>query len=227
MAVTTKTWSTLAAIGPVAAALGHPPLQHGAARLDAHDARAGRRRLGLQPDDVAHHDLGRVALGLAAEHRAHLAARWWPPGTSDPSRSSTVPRSGVTTPPAPGRSPRRAPPSRRRARATPIRSSASAGVRPQASGSVSTWPTGRSPPRRPAHEEQRRAVQPADVGLVLDVDRHRVGLAVAAAESGGALVLRHVAAQRELAHRPGTDSRTTLPRMKAMLAGRSASRRMR
>ena len=79
----------------------------------------------------------------------------------------------------------------------------------------------------PAHEQQRGAVEAAQVGLLVDVDGHRVGLAVAASEGRGALVLGHVAAQRQLAHRPGTDSRTMLPRKKAMLAGRSASRRMR
>ena len=67
----------------------------------------------------------------------------------------------------------------------------------------------------------------AGVGLVIDIHRDRVGLSVAAGEGGGPLVLGHVPAQRELAHRRDTDSLSTLPIMNAMLAGRSARRRMR
>src|SRR3954470_11170957 len=83
------------------------------------------------------------------------------------------------------------------------------------------------PARRPAHKQESGAVHPSDIGLIVHVNGYRIGLTVAAAEGGRPVVLSHVTTQRELSHRPGVDSRTRFPRIKAILAGRSASRRMR
>src|SRR6266850_7028417 len=80
----------------------------------------------------------------------------------------------------------------------------------------------------PAHEQERGSEPAALVRLFFDGDAHGIRLPVLAGERRGAVVLRHVAAERDLAHaRRWTASRTTLPRMKAMFAGRSASRRIR
>ena len=187
---------------------------------------SGAVGVGLEPHPVAHDHPGGVALGLAGEHRADLAV-----GGGDAVDRPVALEHGAEE--------RRHHSAGARAMASSSaaftsysesalsRSAASASVRPQASVSVSTWPDGPVARRRPAHEQQRRAVEPAQVRLLVHVDGHRVRLAVAASEGRGPLVLGHVAAQRQLAHRPGTDSRTMLPRRKAMLAGRSASRRMR
>ena len=174
-----------------AAALGHPALEQRRAGLDADDAHAASPSgSGSSRTRSPTTTRGVSRFALPAEHRADLAVV----------RCAT--RYDRPVPLQHGAEQRRHHSAGARAIASSSaaltsysdsalsRSSASAAVRPQASVSVSTWPTGRSPAGRPAHEQQRGAVQPAHVGLVLDVDRHRVRLAVAAAEGGRALVLR-------------------------------------
>jgi len=63
--------------------------------------------------------------------------------------------------------------------------------------------------------------------LVIHEDAHRIGVPVRAPKGGRPPVGGHVAAEGKVGHRRFTDSRTMLPSMNAMLAGRSARRRMR
>ena len=81
----------------------------------------------------------------------------------------------------------------------------------------------------PTHEQQRRAEAPGGIGIVVDEGGNGVGRAIGAAECRGALVDPQIPAQRPVvfAQRRRSDSRTTLPRMKPMFAGRSARRRIR
>ena len=80
----------------------------------------------------------------------------------------------------------------------------------------------------PPHEEQRGAEATAFVGVVVHVEPYGIGVAIAPTEGGRAPMLGHVSAEGGF-HQlfKASVSRTTLPKMKTMLAGRSASRRMR
>src|SRR5437660_7446347 len=82
--------------------------------------------------------------------------------------------------------------------------------------------------RFPANEQQRRPEAAVRVGLLVHERRHGVGVAVRASERGGASVHRLIATQGIVgAQRRRNDSFTTLPRMNARFAGRSARRRIR
>src|SRR5687767_818477 len=79
----------------------------------------------------------------------------------------------------------------------------------------------------PPDEHERRAI-PSRLGGVVGERRDRVGLAVVRAERGGTPVHLLIAAQGGVFRHFGwTDSFNTFERMKAILAGRSARRRMR
>ena len=60
---------------PSAASLGHPALEQRGPRLDGDDAVQLARGIVLQPDPVAHDDLGCIPFGLPAEHGANLPLR--------------------------------------------------------------------------------------------------------------------------------------------------------
>ena len=192
--------------GPGAAALGHSALEHacgGARRRRCRGARRPGSGSSRTTSPTTTLDVSRLALprSTARTLPAAVATRY-----ADPSRSSTVPSSGghhsagaraIASSSAAFTSYSESAPMRSlgflRCPAPGQRLGLDVAHRPLAAG-------------RPAHEQQRGAVEAAQVGLLVDVDGHRVGLAVAAAEGRGALVLGHVAAQRQLAHRPGTDS---------------------
>jgi len=79
----------------------------------------------------------------------------------------------------------------------------------------------------PTNEEQRGTVAPGGVGLVVRPRRNGVRLAVGAAEGGWALVDALISAERGVVdYFRRSDSFTTFPTMKTMLAGRSARRRI-
>ncbi len=80
----------------------------------------------------------------------------------------------------------------------------------------------------PPDEQERRAESTARSGFLVDQRAHGVRLSVAPPEGRGPLVHPQVAAQgRVVAQWVRSDSLTRLPRMNVMLAGRSASRRIR
>ena len=95
--------------------------------------------------------------------------------------------------------------------------------------------------KSPLHEHQVRSPRRRAVAGCIGKDVRRVGVPIHAFEGGRTLVHGHIAAQRALVPRVvigrevvsvmfgqrDNDSFTMLPAMNAMLAGRSASRRMR
>ena len=213
---------------PVAAALGHPSLEQalpfGHRRDAEHVAAAG---VLVEGDHVADDDLRRIALDLAPQHSAHLALPGRDPIDGAVALQDDTGQRRHHSPGADGDGGiERGLDVIERERLDPrlgLR-----GIRPpgEVFGLQVTHRTVAL--GGPAHEEQGRAVAAPLVGFIVDVEGDRIGLAVAAGEGGGPLMAGHVAAQRDLGvHRRDTDSRSTPPRMKATLAGRSARRRMR